>query len=293
MSDTDLPHPLGKKHDDPFVRSLPSDHSLVRSELYSGTIFLLPPSSESLRLVEEASKLLVEELRESFRNAQFESSGEEFFEKIGRLRKRLYTEKSFHDAVEDVILGVGFSPEEQAYDPARLRVVTHGGHENPAAAPIYYGHRDTWYSNPQAMITWWIPLHDVLPKETFEFFPDEYARAVKNDSEKFDFQTWVSEGQEKRIGWQRRDTGLTATYPQLLEQPKGIRLPVTAKAGEVLLFAGQHLHQTRPNLTGRTRFSLDFRTVHLKDHHAGVGAPNVDNRSTGSSIVQFVHASPR
>jgi hypothetical protein len=51
---------------------------------------------------------------------------------------------------------------------------------------------------------------------------------------------------------------------------------------------GAHFHQTRKNATGRTRFSLDFRTVDLADHEAGVGAPNVDNRSTGSTVRDYV-----
>ena len=153
---------------------------------------------------------------------------------------------------------------------------------------MYYGHRDTWYSNPQTMITWWIPLHDVTPDETFEFFPEEFSRPVANDSEVFDFDAWVREGQEKRIGWQNRDTGRTAAYPQLREPPRGRRIPVACRAGDVLLFSAQQLHQTRGNQTGLSRLSLDFRTVHLGDHAGGIGPVNVDNRSTGSALAQFV-----
>ncbi|MEZ6044224.1 MAG: phytanoyl-CoA dioxygenase family protein [Planctomycetaceae bacterium] len=186
-----------------------------------------------------------------------------------------------------------FPVEEQAYDPTRLRVISHKGHQNPGAALIYYGHRDTWYSNPQAMITWWIPLHDVFPEETFQFFPGYFDQSVDNDSEIFDFDAWVAEGQEKRIGWQNKQTGRTAGYPQLRQEVSGETIDVVARKGEVLLFSGQHLHQTRKNETGKTRFSLDFRTVQLHDHAAKREPLNVDNRSTGSSLVQFVRPGAR
>ena len=41
-------------------------------------------------------------------------------------------------------------------------------------------------------------------------------------------------------------------------------------------------------MAGATRFSVDFRTVHLGDHRAGLGAPNVDNHSTGSALKDYV-----
>jgi hypothetical protein len=76
-----------------------------------------------------------------------------------------------------VMTEFGFEPEQHAVDPIRLRVVTHGGHENPKAAPVYYTHRDTWYAHPQSQISWWVPLHGVTEEETFVFFP-EYLRQV-------------------------------------------------------------------------------------------------------------------
>lgn len=273
-----------------FLTNAPTDSLEMRHSLYAGTIYLLPPNEASSALVEHVLLLLIDEFGPEFRTVQFRISGEEFFKRIGRLRKLIYTEESIHHAIDHIISSLGFRREEHAYDSARLRVITHRGHENRAAAPIYYGHRDTWYSNPQGMVTWWIPLHDVAAEESFDFFPEDFARPVANDSEKFDFGSWVAKGQEKRIGWQKADTGLTAVYPQLREQPQGQVLPVVAKKGEILLFAGQHLHQTRQNMTGRTRFSLDFRTVHLADHAAGIAAVNVDNRSTGTSLSQFVYA---
>ncbi len=46
-----------------------------------------------------------------------------------------------------------------------------------------------------------------------------------------------------------------------------------------------------PNTTGRTRFSIDFRTVHLDDVEAFRGAPNVDSACTGTTMADYLRAS--
>ena len=43
-----------------------------------------------------------------------------------------------------------------------------------------------------------------------------------------------------------------------------------------------------PNTSGRTRYSIDFRTVHLDDANADSGAPNVDSASTGTTMGDYL-----
>lgn len=259
-----------------------------RAALYAGEIYLLPPTPLTLGLVADLNARLDAELGSPSREAQFRFSDEEFFRRVGRLRKLFYTGPEWHEAVRAILRDAGVDPADFAFDPLRLRTIPHKGHENPRAAPIYYGHRDTWYSNPQAQITGWIPLHDVEPAETFVFWPEAFARPVRNDSETFDHDAWTSDDRSRKIGWQNRNTSLEASYPQLREDVEGERWTFRAPAGALLFFSGQHLHRTTPNLTGRTRFSADFRVVHLEDHRRGLGAPNVDNRSTGSALGDHV-----
>lgn len=271
-----------------FHRSLPSSNLEVRESIYAGKIYQLPANEASMNLIRNVRELVVDEIGEPIREVHLRFDDAGFFERVGRLRKAIYTSEEFRELVEQLIGSLGFPVEEQGYDPARMRVVAHNGHLNPAAAAVFHGHRDTWYGASQAMINWWIPIHDVVAEDSFEFFPDDFSNPVENDSEIFDFDKWVSEGQEKRVGWQNRKTGLTAIYPSLQQDPGGSRMPVVATAGEVLLFSSQHLHQTRENVTDKSRFSIDFRTVNLIDHEVGKYPKNVDNRSKGSSLVQFV-----
>jgi hypothetical protein len=268
---------------------LPNVEAETRRALYSGTIFHLPANSTTHQLVVDAWASIIEELGENPREAQFRMSEGQFFERIGRLRKAIYTGPHFHALIAQVLRCRGFDPARVACDPARLRVISHKGYENPAAAPIYYAHRDTWYAHSQSEITWWVPLHDVNPEETFVFYPDWFDRPVPNNSEAFDHETWTKHGSALRIGWQNPQHGRTHIYPgQVGVMETGREIGFAASAGDLVLFSGSHFHQTRKNATGRTRFSLDFRTVDREDHLAGVGAVNADNRSTGCSMIDYV-----
>ena len=279
-----------------FFAPIPENNTALRRGLYEGQLFKLGSNAASLRLVEEVGLLLQEELCRGlpsdagYREAQLHLDNDAFFERIGRIRRTLYMDPRFHAALRAVIEAGGFDPEQVAFDPLRLRTICHEGHLNPRAAAVYLPHRDTWYGHPDCLIAWWIPLDELEPHETFEFFPDYFERGVPNDSECFDYEAWVARGWSLKIGWQDVDAGLRTHYPaaNLEGVELGRRLGFGAHHGENLLFAGAHLHQTLPQATGRTRFSLDFRIADLRDVRAGLGAPRVDNRSKGSSLRDYV-----
>ena len=271
-----------------FSDLIPASHEETRKRLFDGEIFLARGNSASLALVDAVTEELHRELGAEFRLVHEQYSETELFERVGKLRKKIYTTSQFHFAVNRVIESLGFDLQQETYDPARIRVVSHLGHQNPAAAPIYHGHRDTWYANGESMITWWIPIHDVTPQETFEFFPEFFQQPVKNNSEVFSFQSWTSKGQDNRIGWQNKETSRVEVYPSLQQTVEGTRIGVAASRGDILLFSGQHLHQTVENCTGKTRFSIDFRTINSNDFASGAGPGNVDNRSQGASFKQFI-----
>src|SRR5262249_15603314 len=60
--------------------------------------------------------------------------------------------------------------------------------------------------------------------------------------------------------------------------------------GGVILFSGAQLHETVPNDTDVARYSIDFRTVHYDDVVARSGARNVDSRSTGTTMRDYLRA---
>jgi hypothetical protein len=270
-------------------RARPRDDGELRQALYAGRVFLLPPTSESLALVRLARERLHEELGEEPRSAHERFEDPELFERIGRVRRALYTEAGAHGLLRAMAASVGFDPARTVFDPARLRAIVHGAASNPRAAPVYYPHRDTWYGHPQSVVTIWTSLDDLVEKETFVFYPQRFALPVANDSECFDYDAWVAKGWSLKVGWQDRDASLRARYPGVVGvEDYGPSEGFACAAGEVLLFSGAHFHRTLAQASGRSRFSLDARLVHLDDHASGCGAPNVDGRSRGSALRDYV-----
>jgi hypothetical protein len=78
-------------------------------------------------------------------------------------------------------------------------------------------------------------------------------------------------------------------------QPKALE-PVQAQPdirlvpapGGIIVFSGAQLHSSVPNLSGRTRFSIDFRTVNVEDALGLKGAANVDSQCTGSTMHDYL-----
>jgi hypothetical protein len=271
-------------------RALPDDNDETRRALYEGRLFQVGSTAASVALVDDIDALLREELGPvDPRHAQRELGEEAFFAGIGRVRRRLFEEAHFHRRVFDVAAACGFDPDAIAFDPVRLRVVSHEGHLNERAAPIYYPHRDTWFALSPAVIAWWIAVHDIEPSESFEVYPDWLARPVDNTSEGFDYDAWKGDNRSLRIGWQDRDAGRSAHYSGTRGgfEP-GRVVPLRARRADNVIFAGAHLHRTRDNNAGYTRYSLDFRMVHRDDHRRGLGPPSVDNRSRGSATDDYV-----
>jgi hypothetical protein len=265
----------------------PSSPTDFRRALYAGALFQLAPSEASLRLAHEVREVLAEAFRDvgEPREAQFRLPAGEHLERLGRVRQVLGREARFLEGARAVLAAAGQEPGAYALDTPRLRGVLDRGQEIAAAAPVYFAHRDTWYANPRAQLNWWLALHDATEEETFTFFPEAFERPVPNSSSTFDYTTWRAQA-----GWQNPRRAASAAYPTSLVpldalQERGF----ACRTGEVLVFSGAHLHRTRPHTAGRTRFSLDFRAVHLEDHHRGLGAPDVDNRSTGSTLEDYVH----
>ena len=58
--------------------------------------------------------------------------------------------------------------------------------------------------------------------------------------------------------------------------------------GGAVMFSANQLHATTENVTGKTRFSIDFRIVDGAHVAAGLGALNVDNRSGGTALRDFL-----
>ncbi len=164
-------------------------------------------------------------------------------------------------------------------DRPRLRSIVPGAEHNPRARAAYYAHRDTWYGNPVEQINLWLPLQEYTAEQTFRFWPEYFQQAIPNSSEDFHARHWR--------GFQQANTHYPAPHkPQNLPDHSGFAV----RAGDVLLFCGQHLHQTLPNPGPEVRYSLDLRLLFMPDHTARTRCVEpVDNASTGCVCRQYTY----
>jgi hypothetical protein len=196
-------------------------------------------------------------------------------------RVRLARDRTAIAAAVELAVSLGFRRASLAVDVPRLRVVSPGVHERPAAARAFYAHRDTWYACPRAQVNVWIPLFDVDERDSFAVFPGVFDRAVDNDSAEFTYGHFAAQG-----GFQSSEL-IASVYPRCLEAlPRDVHR-IRAVADQPIVFSAAHLHATTPNMTGRTRLSVDVRFVDLDDDARRAGAPDVDNRSRGSALVDY------
>lgn len=256
----------------------------LRRRVYDGQVVFLGATEESLALVSHVNELLARGFEDvgSPALAQFQLSNAEWLTRLGRVRQWLGAAGVARRLVARWLLRCGFDPEVTVCDEVRLRAVRHEGHTIPEAAPVYFAHRDTWYANPEAQVNVWLALHDVEAPQTFEIYPSWFAAPVENDSERFDYEVW-----RREVGFQRLAPS-AATYPSARASfDRSGAVPVARSRGELVVFSAAHLHQTRAHALGSTRFSLDVRVVDRRDHTRGLGAPNVDNRSRGSTLASY------
>ncbi|MDE1463740.1 hypothetical protein [Spartinivicinus poritis] len=266
-----------------------------RHSIYQGEIYKLPASQVSTELVNAIQQLLlktfaINELNfNNLVNIHNVLSEADFFAAMKLIRRELFEQPKYTELLSKYLLNLGFKQGEVAFEPLRLRAIRHNGHLTERAKAVYYAHRDTWYGHAQSVIVGWIPLHNQAIHQTFEIYPDWFNRPVSNNSEVFDYNQWRSGNNDKIIGWQKKDTGLTAVYPETTaEVPLGRRIKFSCTQAETLLFSGAHYHQTLKQTRNLSRFSVDYRLIHLADEQQQLGAPNVDNRSRGSALQDYI-----
>ena len=120
------------------------------------------------------------------------------------------------------------------------------------------------------------------------FHPRYWSQPVKNGSSGYNYDEWNKESRKNAAQHIKKDTRKQPHAEEPIELDPQVR--VVCKVGGLIIFSGAQMHSTVPNTSGRTRFSIDFRTVHLDDVVAKAGAPNIDSAPTGTTLRDFMRA---
>jgi hypothetical protein len=160
---------------------------------------------------------------------------------------------------------IGYPVDDLLLDRMLLRVAPSRDEVRGRFARPLPAHRDSWGSAIMSQVNWWAPLYELAETRTMVIWPEAFDTPVANTSGEWDYEALLARKQP--------DYPL---LPETRETPARPGLPVAIEPGQLLAFSAAHLHASVSDRSGRTRFSLDTRTVWQADVDAGRGAPNVD-----------------
>jgi hypothetical protein len=264
----------------------PVSYDVRRSRLFEGQLFVFTPSPQTRALRDFA----IEMISEAFapldpRYAQFEMPVERFVEIFGPLKPRFIHHPKTMELMSALLASLGCDAQQTYIDVPRLRGVTSDAYLTAGVGYAHPLHRDTWWSAPLAQLNWWMPLYEIESESSMAFHPRYWSEGVENHSEEFNYYEWNATGRAEAAKHIHADTRRQPHPPADIDADPQVRV-VLPEAG-LIVFSGAQMHSTVPNTSGRSRFSIDFRTVNLVDLLQDRAAPNVDSHPLGTSLRDF------
>lgn len=266
------------------------DDEIRRQRLYRGELFVFSPRPSALALIEFAGNMIQEAFgsRDPL-TAQHEMPVEQYVAVVAPLKPAFIHHPETMKLLRSVVQELGCGLEDTYVDVPRLRMVTSDAYLTSGVGYAHHLHRDTWYSAPMAQLNWWIPIYDFESESSMAFHPRYWNQAVENGSSEFNYYEWNSQGRKQAAQHIKTDTRKQPKATHDLQLDPQVRM--VCPPGGTILFSAAQMHSTVPNTSGKTRYSIDFRTVNIRDLASGSGAPNLDSSPTGTSLRDFVRAS--
>ncbi len=266
----------------------PMSDAQRRERLFAGDLFVYSPRPATLALVEFARQLTEEAFAPHFPpDAQHQLAGQAYVDVLAGLKPGFINHERSKELVTAILAELGANTGETYFDVPRLRSMT-SEFLNAGLTLQFESHRDTWFSAPFCQVNWWMPVYDVVESNVMAFHPKYFSGPTRNTSRDYDYFEWVRTGRPAAAMNVDMESRRQPELEEPIEMTPDIRL-ITPPGG-IILFSGAQLHTTVPNTSGRTRFSIDFRTVHIEDVRSGNGAPNVDSACTGTNLGDFLRA---
>jgi hypothetical protein len=265
-----------------------SDSDAVRRQsLYQGQLYVYF-AHDSVRAFAKFAREMIEDAFSGMdpELAQYSLPVERYAEILAELKPKFihHTESKRH--VSNILTELGCDPQTTYFEVPKLRSSTSDGYLTAGIAYAWHPHRDTWYSAPACQINWWMPVYEIQASNAMAFHPRYWAQPVQNSSAGYNYYVWNQKFRGAHLkSFTTKDPRPLPAPTQPVEREPEVRL--VCPVGGIILFSGAHLHSSVPNTSGKTRFSVDFRTVNAADLASGTGAANVDSASTGTVLREF------
>jgi hypothetical protein len=271
-----------------FDASISDD--IRRARLYDGHLFAYSPTPSSRALVDFARQLIKEAFGDlDPETAQYHLPVEQYASILAELKPRFIHHTESKRLLQQILQEIGCDLDATYFDVPRMRTATSDDYLTTGIAYAFHPHRDTWYSAPQCQLNWWIPIYEIESDRSMAFHPRYWNEPVRNSSRTYNYDEWNKTSRyiaSQQIG---KDTRVQPKPEEPMELEPQIR--VVTPVGGILLFSAAQMHSTVPNTTGKTRFSVDFRTVNIDDARTFRGAPNIDSECTGTTMNDYLRGS--
>jgi len=259
-----------------------------RQQLYDGQLFVYSPRASVLNFVDFARSMI----KDTFgsldpRTAQDSIDVEAYATLLGKMKPAFIHHPESKRHLQTILADLGCDLDKLYFDVPRMRSSTSGGYLTTGIAFAWHAHRDTWYSAPPCQINWWLPIFELDAENAMAFHPHYWSKPVDNSSAGYNYYTWNKLYRGENVAKLTKEDPRPlprATEPMDLDPQVRIICPV----GGIILFSAAQMHSSVPNTSGVTRFSIDFRTVHLDDVVGRRGAPNIDSACTGTVMRDFI-----
>jgi hypothetical protein len=265
------------------------DDAKRREELYRGSVFVYSPSAAALEFCGFTQELVETAFRpHDPRRVQENIPVEKCVEILAELKPKFIHHPDSKKLIQGLLAERGCDLDKTYFDVPRLRTAFPSDYLASGIAYAFHSHRDTWYSAPFSQINWWMPIYEIYPENCMAFHPRYWDEAAPNSSRTYNYYEWNRKSRQNAAQHVKTDTRVQPRPEAPLDPDPHVRL--VANVGGVMLFSSAQLHSTVPNTCGLTRYSIDFRTVHLDDVWNKCGAPNIDSASTGTTLRDYIRA---
>lgn len=271
-----------------FFNSKADDDSR-RDALYQGSVFVYSPSAAALELCSFARELIEQAFHPlDPRKVQDSLPVERCVDILAELKPKFIHHPKSKELIRQLLSERGCDLEKTYFDVPRLRTAFSSDYLSSGIAYAFHPHRDTWYSAPFSQINWWMPVYPINPDNSMAFHPRYWDEALPNSSGTYNYYEWNRTSRQTAAQHVKADTRIQPRAEVPLDPDPQVR--VLAEVGGMMMFSAAQLHSTVPNTSGMTRYSIDFRTVHLDDVWNRVGAPNLDSKCTGTTMQDYLKA---
>jgi hypothetical protein len=260
-----------------------------RDQLYNGELFVHSATPSSTALVEHA-RAMIEEAFGSLQptTAQHEMAVEDYAVILADLKPRFIHHPQSKEHIRWMVRELGCDPEKTYFDVPRMRSSTSDGYLT-SGMPMR-SIRIVIPGTPRRSVSsTGVPIYDVSAENVMAFHSRYWDHPIRNSSRDYNYYARNATSRAEAAKHIKKDTRQQPRPEEDVELDPQVQ--VVTPPGGMLVFSAAHLHSSVLNTSGLTRFSIDFRTVHLDDAQARRGAPNLDSECTGTTMRDYLRVS--